>query len=102
MLTFNICSIIIYNFYIVLFVILLTLYFTGYFYVTTTCDKTKELLDEADYIGSTAGIIQYVAQDDAREYIIGTEIGVFYELNIHNFLQLLSKNIIKLIISHHF
>ena len=45
---------------------------------------TKELLDEADYIGSTAGIIKYVAQDDAEEYIIGTEIGVFYELKKQN------------------
>ena len=30
----------------VLFVILLTLYFTGYFYVTNTCEKTKDLLEE--------------------------------------------------------
>lgn len=45
---------------------------------------TKAVLDEADYIGSTAGIIQYAAQDDAREYIIGTEIGVFYELKKQN------------------
>ena len=39
---------------------------------------SKELLDEADYIGSTSGIINFVAQDDNEEYIIGTEIGVFY------------------------
>ena len=45
---------------------------------------TKELLEEADYIGSTSGIIHFVAQDDAREYIIGTEIGVFYELKKQN------------------
>lgn len=45
---------------------------------------TKDLLDEADYIGSTAGIIQYVAEDEAEEYIIGTEIGVFYELTKQN------------------
>ncbi len=41
---------------------------------------TKELLDEADYIGSTSGIIDFVAGDSAKEYIIGTEVGVFYEL----------------------
>lgn len=45
---------------------------------------TKELLDEADYIGSTSGIINFVAKDDRDEYIIGTEIGVFYELKKQN------------------
>ena len=45
---------------------------------------TKELLDEADYIGSTSGIINFVAEDDGEEYIIGTEVGVFYELKKQN------------------
>lgn len=45
---------------------------------------TKELLDEADYIGSTSGIIDFVAADGNDEYIIGTEIGVFYELKKQN------------------
>ncbi len=45
---------------------------------------TKDLLDEADYIGSTSGIIDFVAKDDGEEYIIGTEIGVFYELKKQN------------------
>lgn len=45
---------------------------------------TKELLDEADYIGSTSGIINFVAEDNHSEYIIGTEIGVFYELRKQN------------------
>lgn len=45
---------------------------------------TKELLDEADYVGSTSGIINYVARDGGEEYIIGTEIGVFYELKKQN------------------
>ena len=45
---------------------------------------TKELLDQADYIGSTSGIIDYVSRDDGDEYIIGTEIGVFYELKKQN------------------
>lgn len=40
----------------------------------------KEILEEADYVGSTSGIIDYVTNDDATEYIIGTEIGVLYEL----------------------
>lgn len=45
---------------------------------------TKELLEEADYIGSTSGIINFVAGSDANEFIIGTEIGVFYELKKQN------------------
>ena len=45
---------------------------------------TKELLDLADYIGSTSGIINFVAKDEAEEFIIGTEIGVFYELKKQN------------------
>ncbi|MDD3402799.1 MAG: quinolinate synthase NadA [Hespellia sp.] len=40
----------------------------------------KEVLDIADYIGSTSGIIQYAAEQDAKEYIIGTVEGVFHEL----------------------
>lgn len=44
----------------------------------------KALLDEADYIGSTSGIINYVDQSDCEEFIIGTEIGVFYELKKRN------------------
>jgi quinolinate synthase len=45
---------------------------------------TKELLDEADYIGSTSGIIDFVAEDDGKEYLVGTEEGVFYELKKQN------------------
>lgn len=45
---------------------------------------TKELLDQADYIGSTSGIIDFVCEDNSDEYIIGTEIGVFYELKKQN------------------
>ncbi len=44
----------------------------------------KELLDEADYIGSTSGIIQYVEKSEKKEFIIGTEIGVMYELKKKN------------------
>ena len=44
----------------------------------------KALLDEADYIGSTSGIIDYVSKCECNEYIIGTEIGVFYELKKQN------------------
>lgn len=45
---------------------------------------TKELLDEADYIGSTSGIIDYATRDSGEEYIVGTEVGVLYELKKKN------------------
>lgn len=44
----------------------------------------KALLDEADYIGSTSGIIQYVNNSSCQEFIVGTEIGVFFELKKQN------------------
>lgn len=45
---------------------------------------TQELLEEADYIGSTSGIIKFVEKDNRKEYIIGTEEGVLYELKKEN------------------
>ncbi|MCR5836122.1 MAG: quinolinate synthase NadA [Lachnospiraceae bacterium] len=37
----------------------------------------QEVREEADYIGSTSGIIKYVLDTDAEEFIIGTVDGVF-------------------------
>lgn len=37
----------------------------------------KEVLDHADYIGSTAGILDFARNTDADELIIATEIGVY-------------------------
>lgn len=42
---------------------------------------TREVLDYADYIGSTSGIIKYVADTQCDEFIIGTVDGVFVKLN---------------------
>ncbi len=39
-----------------------------------------EVLAEADYIGSTAGIIKYAEESDASEFIIVTVAGVLFEL----------------------
>lgn len=36
-----------------------------------------EVLEFADYIGSTAGILEYARKTDAKELIIGTELGVY-------------------------
>ena len=44
----------------------------------------KEVVEEADYVGSTSGIIDFVKKDDSKEYIIGTENGVLYELKKKN------------------
>lgn len=40
----------------------------------------SEVLEYADYIGSTTGIIEYAKNSDATEFIIGTECGVEYAL----------------------
>ncbi len=40
----------------------------------------KEVLDLSDYIGSTAGIIDYAHTTEANEFIICTEHGVVYQL----------------------
>ena len=44
----------------------------------------KEVVDLADYAGSTSGIIEYVSGSEKKEWIIGTEIGVLYELQKRN------------------
>lgn len=45
---------------------------------------TKEIRDMSDYIGSTSGIINYVSKNESKEFIIGTEEGILYELEKEN------------------
>lgn len=45
---------------------------------------TMDVLALADYIGSTSGIIDFAAESNAKEFIICTEMGVFYELQQKN------------------
>lgn len=45
---------------------------------------TMAVLEEADYTGSTSGIIARAAESPAKEFIICTETGVFYELKKNN------------------
>lgn len=40
-----------------------------------------EVLAHADYIGSTAGILQYVEESPERDFIIGTEMGIVERLH---------------------
>lgn len=52
------------------------------FLVHPECQSS--VLALADYIGSTSGIIEYATASDNKEFIIGTEKGVFYELKKKN------------------
>lgn len=45
---------------------------------------TLDVLELADYIGSTSGIIDYATRSNFTEFIICTEMGIFYELNQKN------------------
>jgi len=40
----------------------------------------REVLDLADKIASTSGIIKFVKEDEGNEYIIGTEMGILHRL----------------------
>ncbi len=44
----------------------------------------EEILQLSDYIGSTADIIRFANKNAAKEYIIATETGVFYQLENDN------------------
>ena len=45
---------------------------------------TMEVTAQADYVGSTSGIIDYATKSSAEEFIICTELGVLYELKSKN------------------
>lgn len=45
---------------------------------------TLDVLEEANYIGSTLGILEYATKSPAEEFIICTEMGILYELKLKN------------------
>ncbi|MDP4132751.1 MAG: quinolinate synthase NadA [Bacillota bacterium] len=45
---------------------------------------TMDVLEIADYIGSTSGIIDYASKNESEEFIICTEMGILYELKKNN------------------
>jgi quinolinate synthase len=45
---------------------------------------TKEVLELADYIGSTSQIIDYATKSEEKVFLICTEMGIFYELQQKN------------------
>ncbi|MCL4424531.1 MAG: quinolinate synthase NadA, partial [Firmicutes bacterium] len=44
----------------------------------------SEVVELADYVGSTSGIINFVQRSQAREFIIGTESGILHPLRKEN------------------
>lgn len=45
---------------------------------------TMDVLKNADYIGSTSGIIEYAKKSEHKEFLVCTETGVFYQLEKEN------------------
>ena len=43
-----------------------------------------EVLEEASFVGSTKGLIEYVTKSDCKEFIVGTECGVLHEMEKRN------------------
>lgn len=43
-------------------------------------ESPKEVVEAADFVGSTSEIITYAGKDSSDSYLIGTENGVMYEL----------------------
>jgi quinolinate synthase len=46
------------------------------------CDP--DVVDIADYVGSTAGMVKYVKETDAPTFIVGTECGIFHPILTNN------------------
>jgi quinolinate synthase len=45
---------------------------------------TPEVIDIADYVFSTEGMVKHVASSDSKEFVIGTEEGLVYRLKKEN------------------
>jgi quinolinate synthase len=45
---------------------------------------TEDVLELADYIGSTAGILDYATESECKKFIICTEMGIFFKLSKQN------------------
>lgn len=41
----------------------------------------EEVWQEADYVGSTAGLLAYAQHSEAKEFIVGTESGILHQLD---------------------
>lgn len=47
-------------------------------------EALAEAVAQADFVGSTSGILDYCRRSDAAEFIIGTEIGILHRLKKEN------------------
>lgn len=47
-------------------------------------EATPEIVGLADYAGSTSGILDYATNDNGKDFIIGTERGILYQLQQAN------------------
>jgi quinolinate synthase len=45
---------------------------------------TPDVIEIADKVASTGGMLSFVKQSDKKEFIIGTEIGIIYRLKKEN------------------
>jgi quinolinate synthase len=43
-------------------------------------ESESQVLEIADYIGSTSGLLKYVQENSASEFIVATEAGILYEM----------------------
>ena len=43
-------------------------------------ESESQVLEIAQYIGSTAGLLKFVQEDTAETYIVGTEVGILHEM----------------------
>lgn len=44
----------------------------------------KEVLELADFVGSTSELIEFVGRDPAKRFLVATETGVFYQMKEQN------------------
>src|SRR5690606_30014318 len=47
----------------------------------------KHILDSADYIGSTSGLLKYTKEDHASVFIVATESGIIHQMQKANPLK---------------
>lgn len=47
-------------------------------------ESPKEVVDEADFVGSTKQIIEYASKSKSKKFVIGTEMGIMYKLKKDN------------------
>ena len=40
----------------------------------------QEVLDDADFIGSTTALLKYVKENNATEFIVATEVGIIHKM----------------------